>query len=47
MHLINTLERGFSNCTDNFINDPLVRVEVEGKAGIAGDALMSIVSLDR
>jgi len=36
MHLINTLERGFCNCTDDFINDPLVRVEVEGKAGIAG-----------
>jgi hypothetical protein len=46
MHLINTLERGFCNCTDNFINDPLVRVEVKGKAGITG-GLMSIVSLDR
>jgi len=35
MHLINMLERDFCNSTDNFINDPLVRVEVEGKARIA------------
>jgi hypothetical protein len=26
-------------CTDDFINDPLVCVEVEREAGIAGDNL--------
>jgi hypothetical protein len=37
MHLVNVLEYGVNSSTNNFIDNPLVRVEVEGKAGITKD----------
>jgi hypothetical protein len=33
-HLVNVLEDGAIRCTDNFIYNPLVRVEIKGEAGI-------------
>jgi hypothetical protein len=34
VHLVNVTKYGSIGCTDNFINNPLVRVEIEGETGI-------------
>jgi len=42
VYLVNVLEYGVISCTDNFINNPLVGVEVEGEARITrGNVLNS------